>query len=94
VNYANPSRIPERGGPEHDESRARDRAHNPSRMSAFKHAAGGDAMLTERNITWRWAGETFRVDFERDGAGPILLLLPALSSISTRRDSQRDATPS
>jgi pimeloyl-ACP methyl ester carboxylesterase len=41
-------------------------------------------MKSEREITWRWAGQTFQVGFDREGAGPILLLLPALSSISTR----------
>lgn len=43
-------------------------------------------MKTGREISWRWAGETFQVGFERKGAGPILLLLPALSSISTRSE--------
>jgi pimeloyl-ACP methyl ester carboxylesterase len=41
-------------------------------------------MKTERDLTWRWAGKPIPVGVERQGAGPILLLLPALSSISTR----------
>ena len=40
--------------------------------------------MAEREIVWSWAGKTIRVGLERHGAGPILLLLPALSSISTR----------
>src|SRR5271166_3043148 len=38
----------------------------------------------EHEIVWTWAGKTIRVFLERLGAGPSLLLLPALSSISTR----------
>jgi hypothetical protein len=41
-------------------------------------------MLTEGKITWHWGDKTIEVSWERQGAGPILLLLPALSSISTR----------
>jgi pimeloyl-ACP methyl ester carboxylesterase len=38
----------------------------------------------EHEIVWTWAGKTIRVFLERLGSGPGLLLLPALSSISTR----------
>jgi pimeloyl-ACP methyl ester carboxylesterase len=40
----------------------------------------------EHEIVWTWAGKTIQVGLERHGAGPILLLLPALSSISTRSE--------
>ena len=40
----------------------------------------------EGEIGWTWAGKTIRVGLERVGAGPTLLLLPALSSISTRNE--------
>ena len=44
-------------------------------------------MTTERTeITWAWDGEAVRVGVDRAGTGPALLLLPALSSISTRRE--------
>ncbi len=33
---------------------------------------------------WTWGGKTFEVAATRDGSGPPALLLPALSSISTR----------
>jgi pimeloyl-ACP methyl ester carboxylesterase len=42
------------------------------------------ATKAEHEITWTWAGKTIHVGLERHGAGPVLLLLPALSSISTR----------
>jgi pimeloyl-ACP methyl ester carboxylesterase len=42
-------------------------------------------MSTEQTeIAWAWDGETVRVGAERTGAEPTVLLLPALSSISTR----------
>jgi hypothetical protein len=37
-------------------------------------------------MTWTWDGEAVRVGVDRAGTGPALLLLPALSSISTRRE--------
>jgi pimeloyl-ACP methyl ester carboxylesterase len=37
-------------------------------------------------IAWEWAGETVRLGLDRRGQGPSVLLLPALSSISTRRE--------
>ena len=40
----------------------------------------------EGEIGWTWAGKTIDVGLERVGAGPTLLLLPALSSISTRNE--------
>jgi pimeloyl-ACP methyl ester carboxylesterase len=40
----------------------------------------------EHEILWTWLGKTISVGLERVGTGPILLLLPALSSISTRAE--------
>jgi pimeloyl-ACP methyl ester carboxylesterase len=37
-------------------------------------------------IEWNWCGETIRLGAEMTGAGPTVLLLPALSSISTRHE--------
>lgn len=39
-------------------------------------------------ITWECDGRSFPIGLERAGAGPTVLLLPALSSISTRREMQ------
>lgn len=38
------------------------------------------------DIVWSWESQTFRVGTDRLGVGPTVLLLPALSSISTRRE--------
>ncbi|ORE96988.1 MULTISPECIES: alpha/beta fold hydrolase [Aurantimonadaceae] len=37
-------------------------------------------------ITWNWLGKTLRLGVDRLGTGPTLLMLPALSSISTRHE--------
>jgi pimeloyl-ACP methyl ester carboxylesterase len=37
-------------------------------------------------VTWSWHGQRLRLGVSRLGTGPTLLLLPALSSISTRRE--------
>lgn len=37
-------------------------------------------------LGWNWEGRTLRFGLRRLGAGPSVLLLPALSSISTRRE--------
>src|SRR5262245_21148176 len=42
-------------------------------------------MQTEQTA-WRWRGEMIRIGIDRLGDGPSILLLPALSSISTRRE--------
>jgi len=42
-------------------------------------------MQTEQ-IAWSWRGETIRIGIDWLGSGPPVLLLPALSSISTRRE--------
>jgi pimeloyl-ACP methyl ester carboxylesterase len=42
--------------------------------------------VTSDHIAWNWGGEAVRVGIDRLGAGPTVLLLPALSSISTRRE--------
>jgi len=47
-----------------------------------------DRKLTkmDTNIEWNWEGKTIRLGMTRVGTGPLILLLPALSSISTRRE--------
>jgi hypothetical protein len=40
----------------------------------------------EHEIVWTRAGKTIQVGLERHEVGPILVLLPALSSISTRSE--------
>ena len=37
-------------------------------------------------IVWSWESQVVRVGVDRLGVGPTVLLLPALSSISTRRE--------
>ena len=37
-------------------------------------------------FTWTWQGKTIDLGFDASGQGPTVLLLPALSSISTRRE--------
>jgi pimeloyl-ACP methyl ester carboxylesterase len=37
-------------------------------------------------LTWTWCGNTVDLGFDTSGQGPTVLLLPALSSISTRRE--------
>jgi pimeloyl-ACP methyl ester carboxylesterase len=43
-------------------------------------------METESNLDWSWQGKPLTLGVTRIGAGPTLLLLPALSSISTRAE--------
>jgi pimeloyl-ACP methyl ester carboxylesterase len=38
------------------------------------------------NLTWTWRGKAIELGFDTSGRGPTVLLLPALSSISTRRE--------
>ena len=38
------------------------------------------------HIVWNWKSQAVRVGVDRLGVGPTVLLLPALSSISTRRE--------
>jgi len=40
----------------------------------------------EQTVTWSWQGAEVVLGLTREGAGPRALLLPALSSISTRRE--------
>jgi pimeloyl-ACP methyl ester carboxylesterase len=42
--------------------------------------------VTSDHIAWNWGGEAVRVGIDRLGTGPTILLLPAFSSISTRRE--------
>ncbi|HYY36555.1 MAG TPA: alpha/beta hydrolase, partial [Xanthobacteraceae bacterium] len=39
-----------------------------------------------RTLEWNWRGETLRLGADASGSGPKVLLLPALSSISSRRE--------
>ncbi len=43
-------------------------------------------MGSETNLGWSWQGKRLALGVTRMGAGPTLLLLPALSSISTRAE--------
>jgi pimeloyl-ACP methyl ester carboxylesterase len=42
--------------------------------------------MDTRTLEWNWRGETIRLGTDASGTGPRVLLLPALSSISTRRE--------
>jgi pimeloyl-ACP methyl ester carboxylesterase len=42
--------------------------------------------MDTRTLEWNWRGETIRVGADAHGSGPSVLLLPALSSISSRRE--------
>src|SRR5262245_17776368 len=42
--------------------------------------------MDTRTVEWNWRGETIRLSVDATGVGPKVLLLPALSSISTRRE--------
>jgi pimeloyl-ACP methyl ester carboxylesterase len=42
--------------------------------------------VTSDHFAWNWKGEAVEVGLDRLGAGATLLLLPAFSSISTRRE--------
>ena len=41
--------------------------------------------MDTRTLEWNWRGETLRLGADASGRGPKVLLLPALSSISSRR---------
>src|SRR2546430_17258969 len=42
--------------------------------------------MDTRTLEWNWRGETIRLSADASGSGPKVLLLPALSSISSRRE--------
>lgn len=42
--------------------------------------------MSETRFNWRWKGREIAVGADRVGNGPTLVMLPALSSISTRRE--------
>ena len=44
--------------------------------------------MAENEIEWRYCEVDLRIGLDRIGAGPTVLLLPALSSISTRSEMQ------
>lgn len=43
-------------------------------------------MIRSRDVVWETAGQTTKLGLDEAGDGPTVLLLPALSSISTRRE--------
>jgi pimeloyl-ACP methyl ester carboxylesterase len=42
--------------------------------------------MDTRTLEWNWRGQTIRLGADASGTGPNVLLLPALSSISSRRE--------
>src|SRR6266566_7393299 len=42
--------------------------------------------MDTRTLDWNWRGETIRLGADASGSVPKVLLLPALSSISSRRE--------
>src|SRR5438128_4830607 len=44
--------------------------------------------MDTRILEWNWRGKTIRLGADASGTGPKVLLLPALSSISSRREMQ------
>jgi pimeloyl-ACP methyl ester carboxylesterase len=42
--------------------------------------------MPSAQLSWAWRGKTIDLGFDISGQGPTVLLLPALSSISTRRE--------
>src|SRR5262252_524222 len=44
--------------------------------------------MDTRTLDWNWRGKTIRLGADARGTGPKVLLLPALSSISSRREMQ------
>ena len=42
--------------------------------------------MENEQLTWQWDGVSVELDVDWHGKGPTVLLLPALSSISTRRE--------
>ncbi len=41
-------------------------------------------MITARHFSWSWQGREVGLGLDEAGAGPLVVLLPALSSISSR----------
>src|ERR1700751_755779 len=44
--------------------------------------------MDTRTLDWNWRGETIRLGADASGTGPKVLLLPGLSSFSSRREMQ------
>ena len=42
--------------------------------------------MASMTLEWTWRGKAIRLGADASGDGPKVLLLPALSSISTRRE--------
>src|SRR5579883_2740937 len=59
--------------------------NDPHHACSFRATDATAAMRVNRDhIEWAWQGAAVRLGVTRMGAGPTLLMLPALSSISTR----------
>jgi pimeloyl-ACP methyl ester carboxylesterase len=43
-------------------------------------------IITTTELRWSWQGNEVKVEMDQSGSGPVLLLLPALSSISTKNE--------
>lgn len=54
-------------------------------MAAQARNKSGEAMIA-RQINWSWLGKSLVVGIDIRGEGPVILMLPALSSISTRTE--------
>jgi hypothetical protein len=62
-----------------------------SATSGFTPLNDMDGSLAMKSVpldytVWSWESQVVRVEVDRLGVGPTVLLLPALSSISTRRE--------
>jgi pimeloyl-ACP methyl ester carboxylesterase len=55
-------------------------------MVRVRHAKETLMDVKHGEVIWTWDGNQLRVGMDTRGTGPILLLLPALSSISTRSE--------
>jgi pimeloyl-ACP methyl ester carboxylesterase len=58
----------------------------PTMMAAHGSVPPGSARAISRQIEWSWRGKIIEIGIETRGDGPAILLLPALSSISTRAE--------
>ncbi|MEW6037592.1 MAG: hypothetical protein AB1648_05005 [Pseudomonadota bacterium] len=47
-------------------------------------STSGEVNVTAEHMAWHWSGKEVRIGVDRLGAGPTVLLLPAMSSISSR----------
>lgn len=57
-----------------------------SRALHRRRVMTGSPKIRTRQIHWSWEGRELSLGVDEAGSGPSVLLLPALSSISTRRE--------